>query len=216
MAPPPSTTDLVQIKQIVDGVIVLKDGTLRAVVQVSAINFELRSSEEQAAILQQFQGFLNSVDFPIQMIVHSRKFDITAYLASVQQAVAELTSELLKVQAEEYMRFIKELSALANIMSKNFYVALPFQVTAAPTAKKGILSGVTGMFSKKKGAAQDGIPPEQLASYKVQLQQRADLLLGGLSGMGLKGHVMSQEELIALFNDLYNPKVPAAAKPPSA
>lgn len=207
----PSTTDLVQLKQITDGVIVLKDGSLRAIVEVSAINFELRSTEEQAAILQQFQAFVNSIDFPIEMLVHSRKFDITSYLAVVEQASSVLTNELLKVQAQEYMRFVKELSELANIMSKKFYVALPFQIVIE-SKKKGMLSGITGMFSKKKTAEQE-VTPEQLATYKVQLQQRADLVSSGLSGMGLKGHMMTQEELLALFTDLYNPTVPAAQKP---
>lgn len=207
---PPSTTDLVQLKQITDGIIVLKDGSLRAIVEISAINFELRSSEEQAAILQQFQAFVNSVDFPIQMVVHSRKFDISTYLATVATASEPLTNELLKIQAQEYMRFVQELSELANIMSKRFYIALPFTVTVAPT-KKGMLSGITGIFSrKKKGPIQEGIPPEQLATYKGQLQQRADLVIGGLSGMGLKGKVLGQEELLVLFGDLYNPVVPAA------
>ncbi len=212
MANPPSTTDLVQIKQVADGIIILKDGSLRAVVEVSAINFELRSSEEQAAILQQFQGFLNSVDFPVQMIVHSRKFDISTYLASVATASEPLTNELLKVQAQEYMRFVQELSELANIMSKRFYVALPFSVTTAPT-KQGMISSITGIFSKKKAVVEQGIPPAQLATYKIQLSQRADLITSGLSGMGLKGRMLGQEELLTLFRELYNPVVPTAIKP---
>src|SRR5687767_2232400 len=104
----PSTTDLVQLKQITDGVIILKDGSIRAIVEVSAINFELRSTDEQEAIIQQFQGFLNSLDFPVQMLIWSRKFDITTYLANVQKSADELTNDLLKVQAEEYMRFVTE------------------------------------------------------------------------------------------------------------
>ena len=130
MANEPSTTDLIQLKEIRDGVIFLKDGSLRGVVQVSAINFELRSSDEQAAILQQYASFLNSVDFPIQMIVQSRRFDISEYLAAVQAASDQLTNELLKVQAGEYIRFITELSSLSNIMAKNFYIAIPMMVTA--------------------------------------------------------------------------------------
>lgn len=207
MANAPSTTDLIQLKELRDGVMILKDGTLRALVQVSAINFELRSSDEQTAILQQFQSFLNSIDFPIQIIVHSRKFDISAYLANIEAAGEQLTNELLKVQAQEYMRFVQELSELSNIMSKNFYVALPFQTVAAQE-KKGFLSGFTGMFKKKGPAQPTGPTDAQIAAYKMQLQQRADLITGGLSGMGLKGHMMTQEELLQLFTALYNPVVP--------
>jgi type IV secretory pathway VirB4 component len=211
VANPPSTTDLIQISQITDGVIILKDGSLRAVVEINAINFELRSSEEQAAILQQFQEFLNSVDFPLQMVVHSRRFDISGYINNVRTASEQLQNELLKVQAQEYMRFVSELSELANIMSKHFYIALSFQIIQSTDEKKGILGGITGLFKKKKPLEQ-GISPEQLASYKAQLQQRADLVAAGISGMGLRGHLMTQEELLAMFHGLYNPIVPAPQK----
>lgn len=208
MANEPSTIDLIQIQDIRDGVIVLKDGSLRAIVEVSAINFELRSTQEQEAIIQQFQGFLNSLDFPVQFVVQSRKFDITGYLANVQTAAEQLTNELLKVQAQEYMRFVKELSDLSNIMEKKFFVVLPFSVIQT-TEKGGILSGVKGIFSKKK-AGPVGPTPEQLATYKEQLRQRADLVSGGLSGMGLKGHLLEQEVLVVLFTALYSPIVPSA------
>jgi len=209
-ATPPSTADLIQLKQITEGVLILKDGSIRAVVEVGAINFDLRSSDEQAALLQQFQGFLNSLDFPLQMLIHSRKFDITAYLASVQAASEQLTNELLKVQAQEYMRFVGELSDLANVMSKKFYVALPFTVVATGE-KKGILDSFKEVFAKKP-AGPEVIPAEQLAAYKAQLQQRADLVIGGLSGLGLRGKLLGQDELVALFTALYNPVVPAAKK----
>jgi len=210
MANAPSTTDLIQLKEIIDGVIFLKDGSLRGVVQISAINFELRSSDEQMAILQQYASFLNSIDFPIQMIVHSRRFDISEYLQNVQAASDQLTNELLKVQAGEYIRFINELSSLSNIMAKNFYIALPMSVTPIKS-EGGMFSGITGIF-KKKPAIKKGIPDEQIATYKGQLQQRADLIIGGLSGMGLRAHMLNQEELLKLFGELYNPVVPAPLK----
>jgi type IV secretory pathway VirB4 component len=208
----PSTTDLVQLKELKDGVIILKDGSLRAIVQVSAINFELRSSDEQVAILEQFAGFLNSVDFAFQMVVHSRRFDINVYLATVKAATEQLTNELMKVQAEEYMRFVSELSDLSNIMSKSFYIILPLSVVPVSTSK-GFLGGIKDMF--KKAPAQQEIAPERLASFKEQLQQRADLVIGGLSGMGLTGHMMNQEELTKLFGELYNPIVPATKHAPA-
>ncbi len=210
MANDPSTTDLIQLKELRDGVALLKDGSLRGIVQVSAINFELRSSDEQAAILQQYASFLNSIDFPIQMIVHSRRFDISEYLANVQTAAEQLTNELLKVQATEYIRFIGELSSLSNIMAKNFYVAIPLSVT--PTKEgKGFIAGIKDVF-KKSPTAQQSVTSEQLTSYKGQLQQRADLIIGGLSGMGLQGHMLEQAELLKLFNELYNPVVPPPQK----
>ncbi len=122
MAQPPSTTELVPLKDILESIVFLKDGSLRAVIDVSAINFELRSTDEQIALLQQFQGFLNSVDFPLQVVVQSRKYDIDEYLKVVEKATAVLTNDMLRVQAEEYTRYIRELSELANIMKKKFYV----------------------------------------------------------------------------------------------
>ncbi len=210
MANEPSTADLIQIQELTEGVLLLKDGSLRAVVKVSAINFELRSSDEQQGILQQFGAFLNSIDFPIQMVAHSRRYDISTYLASVRTAADQLTNDLLKIQATEYMRFVGELSDLANIMQKNFYVVLPLMVVATKESK-GFFAGIKDMF--KKAPTAHGIPPEQLASYKTQLQQRADLIIGGLSGMGLRGAMLGQEELVQLFNDVYNPVVPAPTQP---
>jgi len=210
--PAPSTTDLIQIKDIRDGVVMLKDGSIRGVVQIDAINFELRSSDEQTAILEQFQGFLNSIDFPLQIVVQSRKYNIETYLAEVQQATGQLTNDLLKLQAEEYIRFVRELSELANIMSKRFYVVIPLQVSAQ-TETKGMLSGITGLFKRKTPVKETGISEQDLPSYKAQLLQRADLVLGGLSGMGLKGRALGQEELVGLFGDLYNPAVPTHTAP---
>ncbi len=208
MANTPSTTDLVQLQDIRDGVVLLKDSSLRGIVEINAINFDLRSTDEQSAILQQFQAFLNSVDFPVQIIVHSRKFDISTYLATIQAASEKLTSELLKIQAQEYMRFVSELSDLSNIMSKKFYISLPFSVVPTGSEKKGFVSGFTDMFKKKPAAQATGPTPEQLATYRMQLQQRADLIIGGLSGMGLSGHMLGQEELVQLFTELYKPVVP--------
>ena len=210
MATNPSTTELIQIQEFRDGVILLKDGSLRGVVKVSAINFELRSSDEQTGLLQQFAGFLNSLDFPFQIVIQSRRYDIAQYIALVEKAAGELTNELLKVQAGEYIRFVAELSELSNIMSKEFYVVLPMTVTASEEGK-GVIASVKDMF--KKSTAPQGIPPERLAAFKAQLQQRADLIIGGLSGMGLKGEMLGQDGLVKLFNLLYNPVVPLPPKP---
>lgn len=209
----PSTTDLVRIKDIADNIVILKDGTLRAVVDIGAINFELRSTDEQEAILQQFEAFLNSVDFPLQVVVQSRRFDIAGYVKQVTDTAATLPNELLKVQAAEYTRFVTELSELANIMAKRFFVVIPFAAPAPEKTEKegggGMLSGVTGMFGKKKAAAAaSGPDAATITLWQQQLQQRADLVIGGLSGMGLKGRILRGDELLAVYRDLYNPVVP--------
>lgn len=211
--PPPSTTELVPIADIGSGIMTLKDGTLRAIVRISAINFDLRSTDEQNAIIQQFQGFLNSLDFPFQVVIQSRRFDVSGYIALVQAAAEKQTNELLKVQANEYARFVGELSELANIMSKQFYVILPFTVQLPKEQKQsgGFLQSLLG---KKKAPAASSLPPEQLAIAKTQMMQRADLIIGGLSGMGLKGAVLTDEELKTLLRDLYNPNLPEPEKIP--
>ncbi|HXK36260.1 MAG TPA: hypothetical protein VJ553_01655 [Candidatus Paceibacterota bacterium] len=212
--PPPSTTELVPVADIGSGVITLKDSTLRAIVRISAINFELRSTDEQNAIIQQFQGFLNSLDFPFQIVIQSRRFDVSTYIALARSAAEKQTNELLKVQAGEYARFVGELSELANIMSKQFYVVLPFTVQL-PTGKKG--GGFFQSFlGKKKAVTTSTLSPEQLAVAKTQMMQRADLIIGGLSGMGLTGSVLNDAEISKLLRDLYNPNLPEPAKTPAS
>lgn len=211
--PNQTTKQLVQITDIRESVILLDNGSLRTVVEVSAINFELRSEEEQNAILQNFQQFLNSIDFPLQMVVHSRRFDIDDYLAFVQTTTATLTNELLKIQAGEYVTFVRELSTLANIMSKKFYIVIPFYLSEAPSAR-GILDSIKGVF-KSAGAKPAAIPDEQLQTYKNQLLQRAELIFGGLVGIGLKARVLEQQELMNLFYGLYNPGMKLGQQQPS-
>jgi type IV secretory pathway VirB4 component len=216
MANEPSTLERLPLSDIRDGVIYMKDGSLRGVISVSAVNFELRSSDEQAAILQQFQGFLNSLDFPVQMLSQSRKFDITKYIEYVREATADQTNELLKMQAEEYMRFVSELSELANIMSKRFFVIIPLAASMLPSEKKSG-GGLFGFMKKKKAPAADAPPtspeqPEQPSAAAEQMKLRADLVINGLGAVGLKGELLTQEQLVALFADLFNPVVPQRLK----
>src|SRR3989344_4818542 len=140
-----STKQLVGVANIIDNVVLLKNGSLRAVISVSAINFELRSEGEQIAILQNFQRFVNSIDFPLQIVIHSRKLNIDEYLKLIDQSSSVLTNELLKIQAEEYRKFVGELSDLSNIMSKKFYIIVPFYVFEAPS-KAGIMQSVKSIF----------------------------------------------------------------------
>lgn len=198
-----TTKQLIEIAEIRESVIVLKNGSLRMVMEVSAINFELRSEEEQTAILQNFQRFLNSIDFPLQIVVNSRKFDLAEYMRTIQEASAQLTNELLKIQAEEYIKFIQELSELANIMSKRFYIVIPFYVLETPSGK-GIFDSVKNVFKRKKS---EPVSVEKLETYKNQLMQRTELIFDGLVGMGLKTRVLEGQELINLLYTLYNPNV---------
>ncbi len=206
-----STKELVAIADIKDNIVLLSNGSLRAVIEVSAINFELRSEEEQTGILQNFQRFLNSIDFPLQMIVNSRQLNMDEYLKMVNGVAESSTNELLKIQAIEYGKFVKELLELSNIMTKHFYVVLPFYVYETPT-KTGILDSIKGMIGTSKTVVQ--IKPEQLETYRTQLMQRAELILDGLIGIGLKARLMEGQELINLYYGLYNPGENMSVAPP--
>ncbi len=197
-----STKQLVEIANIIDSIVLLKNGSLRAVIEVSAINFELRSEGEQTAILQNFQRFINSIDFPLQIVVNSRKLNIDEYLKLINESANALTNELLKIQAIEYSKFVEELSDLSNIMSKKFYIVVPFYVFEAPS-KSGITQSLKSIF--KPSAVVKELTPEQLETYKSQLLQRTELIFDGLIGMGLKAKTLEGNDLMNLFYGLYNP-----------
>lgn len=198
-----STKQFVEVADIREGVLFLKNGSLRSVLLVSSINFELRSEDEQTAIVRNFQQFLNSIDFPLQIVVNSQRFNIGDYLTSVQETIKDVTNELLRIQGAEYLKFVEELATLSNIMSKKFYIVIPFYVSDAP-GKRGILDGFTSMFKSKTTAA---LTDEQFQTYKNQLVQRTEIILGGLTAMGLRAQSVEQDGLVKLFTELYNPGV---------
>jgi hypothetical protein len=208
MASNPTTLEAIALRNIGANTIATSDGTLRAIVQMSALNFDLRSDQEQQAILQQFQSFLNGLDFPVQIVVQSRAYDVNAYITSVKQVTAGITNNLLRTQADEYAKFVTELAQLANIMEKKFYVVLSLSAPA-PKAGGGLFDTLTGIFKKKQPAPTTEPTPvnPQTELVSAQLSQRADAVIAGLSGIGLTGRLLGHEELVAVFADLYNPKV---------
>lgn len=197
-----STKQLVEVADIRENVVFLKNGSLRAVIEVSATNFELKSEAEQTAILQNFQNFLNSIDFPLQMVITSRKLDINEYLKLVDAATNELSNELLKIQAGEYSKFVKELAELANIMTKKFYIVVPFYVFETPS-KTGLLKSLTSIF--KPSTAVKQITDEQFQTYQSQLLQRVELTLDSLIGIGVKAKVLERDALMKIYYEIYNP-----------
>lgn len=198
----PSTQQLVSIAEIRDDVVMLKDGSMRAVIEVSAINFELRSEDEQIAIIQNFQRFINSLDFPLHISIVSRRLYIDSYLKLAAEASSQLDNELLRIQSDEYIKFIKELSTLTNIMSKKFYITVPFYVFESPT-KTGIFQSIKSTVSPT--GTLKAVSDERFSLYRNQLMQRAELVFGGLVGLGLKTRLLSRDELVQIFYDMYNP-----------
>jgi len=191
---------LVPIKEIKEGVLILKTGALRAVLLVSSINFALKSHEEQEAIIARFQEFLNSLDFSAQIIIQSRKLKIDKYLSHIKELEKSQENELLRVQAAEYHDFVKELVASTNIMNKTFYVVVPYSV--GESAKK---KGTISLLKETTTKATSQINLQRFHQMKAQLWQRVDHIAASLSAMSIRAVPLNTEELIELFYQLYNP-----------
>ncbi len=195
-----STQSYVDVEVIKDGVIVLKSGALRSVILVSSLNFDLKSSQEQDAIIAQYQSFLNSLDFPVQIVVSSKRFNIAPYLESIKSQMSVEQSELLRFQSSEYQDFILHLSEVTNIMSKTFYIVVPF----APSEDKdnGVVGSVKGLFKKQASAV---LRDDLFQTYRSQLLQRVEHVMGSINGTGVHTAPLNTEELIELLYNSYNP-----------
>lgn len=195
--PQTSTQQFLEIDQIREGVIILKNKALRAVMMVSSLNFALKSEEEQSGIIYQFQSFLNSLDFSLQIVVQSRKLNITGYLDKVKELEAKQTNELLKAQTGEYYNFINELVATGTIMSKSFYVVVPFTLLET--------QGVSPLRLLKIAKPAD-LTEEDFQRCKQQLWQRMEFVALGLRRAGLQAIPLTTPELIELFWSLHHPQ----------
>jgi type IV secretory pathway VirB4 component len=201
---PDSTQRFVDIDEIKDGVVILKSGGVRAVVMVSGINFELKSEEEQDMIISAYQNFLNALDFSVQIIVHSRKLNIDRYLKKMHDIYEQEPNELLKNQLSEYISFIQGFVKENEIMTKQFFVVVPYEGGGFQDVKKGF-GDVFSFFSrKKKNAAQE--KQETIDQKKSQLRQRVDEVINGIERVGLRAISLQDEELLELFYNLYNPE----------
>lgn len=187
----------INIRDIKENTVILENDALRAVLMTSSINFFLKSMEEQEAITLRYQEFLNSLDFSIQILITSRKFDVTDYLAMLEEKRKIQTNELLKIQMVEYVDFIKSLTEMSNIMTETFYLIIPF----APIEKTAVnfWEKLASAFSKK----QEKINLE-FEESRSQLWQRVEYVTAGLSRIGIKAVTLNTEELTELFYSAYN------------
>lgn len=191
--------DFVPIKEVRGGVIVLKDETLVGVMLASSINFALKSQDEQAAILSQFQSFLNSLDFSVQFFVQSRRLDIRPYVALLEEQLSNQTEELMRIQVREYIEFVKSVTERANIMSKQFFVVIPYNPPILDV-KKTIAGKVFG--SNKLSAEEDEVGFDE---YRTQLEQRMATVEQGLSRTGVRTIPLGTEEVVELLYKEFNP-----------
>jgi hypothetical protein len=197
-----ATQEFVPIKEIRDGIVVLKDDSLRAILAVSSVNLALKSGDEQIATISQFQSFLNSVDFPIQIVVQSRRLDIRPYLIQLESKMKDQNEPLLKLQTAGYMSFIREFTEQVAIMRKYFYIVIPYE-EATISVKKGFLGGLLGNRRNKKEARTK--EDTDFEEKRTQLDERVNVISSGLGSCGARSERLQSEEVIELFYKTFNP-----------
>jgi type IV secretory pathway VirB4 component len=195
-----STQDFLPVSEVRDGVIVLKDGGLRAILLASSLNFALKSEDEQTAFIVQFQNFLNSLDFSCQIFVQSRMLDIRPYVATLEVQYKGQLDDLMRIQIREYIEFIKSFTEAANIMTKNFFVVVPYSPSIAIT-RASALSFLP--FGKKKTNNEEA--NKTFEEQVSQLEQRVAIVQQGLVRTGVRTVQLGTEEAIELMYKMFNP-----------
>lgn len=204
-----STQNTLLITEIKDGVVLMKDGSMRAVILGSAINFDLMSPQEQDGVEFAYQGFLNSLHFPIQILIKSQKIDLDNYIEKLQAKRTEQPNDLLGLLMEDYIANIKSLVEEVNIMDKQFYVVVPFY---PPTNVKKTVSLITGLKAAFQPTPVITVSEDEFKHYKQELSQRVALVSSGMSQIGIRAIALGTQELIDLYYGWYNPDVAANQK----
>ena len=194
-----STQDFVPVREVRDGVVLLKDGGLRAILLASSLNFALKSEDEQTAFIVQFQNFLNSLDFLVQIFIESRMLDIRPYIVTLETAYKSQLDDLMRIQIREYIEFIKSFTEAANIMTKNFFVIVPYSPSTLSIGRKGPLSFL--VRGKTTSEASNRTFSEQVS----QLEQRIGIVQQGLVRTGVRTVQLGTEETIEILYKMFNP-----------
>lgn len=195
------TQQYLDILEIRDDTVVLKDGTLRAVLLVSSINFSLKSEEEQDAVMEAYTQFLNTIDFPLQIVIQSRRLDIDDYLEMLKSVEQKQTNELLKLQTRDYRQFVAELVQIADIMTKRFYIVIPYSPKVDRPGK--FFSRLFDIFSP---TATIHLKQKQFDEYRTELYKRVDNTMNALDSAGLKSVILDTQSLIELYYNSFNPE----------
>lgn len=197
------TQEFVPVKEVRDGVLILKDGSMRALVLASSLNFALKSADEQQSIIYQFQNFLNSLNFSIQIFVQSRRLDIRPYIALLEARQKEQIGDLMKLQTREYIEFIKSFTDSTNIMTKSFFIVIPYTPPVIGSSNGSIASDFLQKRKNSANAAADATATFE--EHRSQLQQRLEVVEQGLVRCGIRVVELGTEELIELFYKIFNP-----------
>ena len=199
------TQAFLRVSEIKEDTMIMDDGTMRAIVAVSSTNFDLKSEEEQNALIFSYQRFLNSLDFGIQIIMQSRRMEIGDYVEKLKELSSKQTNELLKVQTNEYIDFINKLVENANITNKSFYVVIPLSLSIYPQAASGgVLSSITKLFGGGGSTRELSQKLENFAKFKQMLEERVLSVTNNLSSVGLRAVRLRTEEVIELLYNTYN------------
>ncbi len=201
-----SSQEFITIKEVRNGIIILKDGGLRSILLASSLNLSLKSSEEQTAIIGAFQNFLNALDFQVQIVVQSRRLDIRPYLLLLEDRVKEQVEPLLKMQTKEYIGFIKSFTDEVNIMTKTFFIVVPYS-PAIIKSSSGMVDSLLGGKAPKK-QVEDTKQAIDMASFeekRSQLDQRVRVIAEGLGRVGIKTSELKTDQIVELFYKTFNP-----------
>lgn len=196
-----ASQQFVPVREVRNGVAVLEDNSLKAVLMASSVNMSLKSPDEQQSILIQFQNFLNSLDFSVQIYVQSRRYDVRPYVALLERREKEQINDLSKVQIREYIRFIKTFTEQTNIMTKNFFIVVPY----TPSFLDASNNPFNGLFDSKKKQKTTGSSNETFEINLAQLDQRVYIVQQGLTRTGIRTSQLGTEELVELFYRIFNP-----------
>jgi type IV secretory pathway VirB4 component len=205
-----STQNSLLLTEVKDGVVVMRDGSLRGVILGSAINFDLMSGQEQEAVEFAYQGFINSLHFPVQICIRSERMEVSSYLEKLAGLRAEQSNDLLGALMDDYIENIKALVQEVHIMDKRFYVVVPYFPPMLEQKKKpNLIEGIRGAF---ESAPDITVTEEDFKKSKQELSQRMALVASGLSQMGIRAISLGTQELVDLYYGWYNPEVAANQK----
>jgi type IV secretory pathway VirB4 component len=204
----PATQDFVPIRDIRENVVIKKNGEMVMILLASSVNFALKSYDEQRAILQQFQNFLNTLDFSLQIHVQSRKLNIEPYMTILDQLRPKQVNELMKIQLSEYIEFIRTFTTEVDVMSKSFFIVIPYSPT-----KLNVTNTVSRFFGGTRSSQTIQTSDQQFEEHRLQLEQRVAMVVQGLGGVGVRTMTLGKDELVEFFYHLYNPGDPTGNAP---
>ncbi len=195
-----ATQGFVPVKDIKDGVVILKNGQMCMLLLASSINFAFKSREEQEAILSNFQALLNTLDFSLQIYIQSRRLDIRPYINLLLERESLQSNDLMRIQLREYIEFVRTFTHDVDIMSKNFFVVIPYTPSFG-NVRKGFSSFLGGGGEKKEAQVE-----AKFGEDRIQLEQRVSVVAQGLARIGVKSVPLGTEELIELYYHIFNPE----------